>query len=160
MPARPQRRRRAAADFLPFTGEVQEARDTPDGGRYVRLTLAPGGPGASPDDGVLDAEFLFAPNDNIVGVRAASRGEPAGRGELALSFTRGFILDKNSARRRLEALRAALGWETAVVVTDYDAGFNSEAPVWVERVFRPFDERAKFEPSGLRYPMEGGVRPK
>lgn len=58
--------------------------------------------------------------DNLVNVRAASRAEPAeglgANGKLAISFTDGFVVDRNVARRRMDALRTALRWEVAPVI--------------------------------------------
>ncbi len=61
---------------------------------------------------IIDAEFIFPKDDNIVNARAASRAEPRFEtGRLALSFEQGVVFEKNLARRQLEALRKALRWE-------------------------------------------------
>jgi hypothetical protein len=95
-----------------------------------------------------------------VDVRAASRVEPEGGlgsgGQLALSFTEGLVLDRNVARRQMERLRTALRWEPVPVIADFNPAFNSEAPVWFERLFDPFNRRNDFQPSGVAYPAEGG----
>ena len=162
LPAQPKRQQRAKGDFVPFDGALAESRAGADGSRYVRITFGTdGGRADAVDDpsAVVDAEFLFLANDNVVNIRAASRAEPTsqglgGGGELALSFTQGLVVDRNAARRRMEALRAALRWELVPVLTDFDASFNPEAPLWVDRFFRPFDERNDFKPSGVAYPVE------
>ena len=162
MPARPERRRQTTS--VPFTGILAEARTTENGSQYVRITLGLRGPNGEEltdvEDpvNVIDAEFLFLKDDNIVNVRASSRVEPPtsglkGGGELALSFTSGIVVDRNVARRRLESLRTALRWDLAPVLTDFDPKFNPEAPVWLEKVFKPFDDRNDFKPSGIAYPV-------
>lgn len=163
MPEQPKRQRKQKNDYVPFDGAVVERRTTPAGAEYVRVVLGTAG-GAAADvadpSSVIDAEFLFLADDTIVNVRAASRAEPEGGlrsgGRLALSFTDGLVVDKNVARRRLEALRTALRWEVVPVVTDFNTMFNAEAPVFVEKLFDPFSQRASFEPSGMSYPAEGG----
>lgn len=167
LPEQPQRRKRDAADFTPFDGVLADSRTDPDGTRYLRLTLGTdGGRATEVEDPstVIDAEFLFLPNDSIVNVRAASRVQPeaggfGSNGQLALSFTQGFVVDKNVARRKMEALRTALRWDLAPVVTDFDPKFNPEAPVWVDKIFKPFDSRVTdFKPSGEAYPVGSGQR--
>jgi hypothetical protein len=122
----------------------------------VRITFGGGADEIEDPSNIIDAEFLFFVNDNIVNVRASSRADPPAQGgELALSFTSGVVLDRNTARRRVESLRTALRWEPAPVITDFDPKFNAEAPVWLEKVFRPFDSQLNsFEPSGVPYPVE------
>ncbi|KAL4446811.1 hypothetical protein ABPG77_008055 [Micractinium sp. CCAP 211/92] len=164
MPAQPKRQRKSKSDFVPFDGTVVERRTTAGGSEYVRLVLGTAGGAATEVEDpstVLDCEFLFIANDNIVNVRAASRAPPEGRlgtpgSQLALSFTDGLVVDKNVARRQMERLRTALRWEPAPVITDFDPRFNAEAPVWFERLFDPYNRRNKFEPSGIPYPVEGG----
>lgn len=164
MPERPERQR--ATEIDRFDGRLVERKTTDNGSEYVRIVF-----GAGDEEGneaenptqnsldpsrVLDAEFLFLVNDSIVNIRAKSRGDPGAKdGELALSFTSGLMIDRNIARRKMEALRTALRWEPAPVITDFDPKFNPEAPVWLEKVFRPFDtERNNFQPSGIPYPTE------
>lgn len=159
MPERPERQR--ATDIDRFDGTLVERKTTGNGSEYVRIVF--GGNAGNSESGevvnpsrTIDAEFLFLVNDSIVNIRANSRGDPGAQdGELALSFTSGLTIDKNIARRRMEALRTALRWEPAPVITDFDPKFNPEAPVWLEKVFRPFDtERNNFQPSGISYPVE------
>ena len=164
MPAQPVRRRQT--EVVRFDGVLVERRTTENGSEYVRITMGVRGPDGqevtSVEDpvNVLDAEFLFFKNDNIVNVRASSRAEPVSSGlqggELALSFTNGLIVDRNVARRKMDTLRNALRWDLAPVVTDFDPKFNPEAPTWLEKVFKPFDDRSGFKPSGYPYPVEGG----
>ena len=49
---------------------------------------------------VIDAEFAFIPNDNIITLRAASRVQPSGfEGKLKLSFTDSpLVLDANYSK--------------------------------------------------------------
>jgi hypothetical protein len=138
MPERPQRQRKGAADFVPFDGQVVERRTTPGGAEYVRITLGTAGGSAgevADPSTVIDAEFLFLPDDNIVDVRAASRVEPEGGlgsgGQLALSFTEGLVLDRNVARRQMERLRTALRWEPVPVIADFNPAFNSGEQGWM-----------------------------
>jgi hypothetical protein len=165
MPERPERQR--ATDIDRFDGTLVERKTTANGSEYVRIVFGGNGSGdvvngesgefeGSNPSRTIDAEFLFLVNDSILNIRANSRGDPGARdGELALSFTSGLTIDKNIARRRMEALRTALRWEPAPVITDFDPKFNPEAPVWLEKVFRPFDtERNNFQPSGISYPVE------
>ncbi|GAB4815568.1 hypothetical protein N2152v2_002614 [Parachlorella kessleri] len=153
-PPRPQRQ--VSLEFTPFDGEVAERYTTEAGSHYVRLLFgAAGGQATEVEEpsSVVDAEFLFLPNDSIVVVRGASRAEPKqNSGQFQLSFTSGFVLDRNVARQELESLRKALRWELAPVITDWDPRFNNNAPLWFERLFRPFDERNAFIPSGEAYP--------
>ncbi|KAG7673061.1 hypothetical protein Ndes2526B_g05369 [Nannochloris sp. 'desiccata'] len=161
MPARPQRRRQT--EIVPFDGILAERRTTANGSEYVRITLGiqKGGEEVVEVDDpvtVIDAEFLFLKDDNIVNVRASSRAEPPNSGlqsgELALSFTSGLIVDRNVAKRKMDTLRTALRWDLAPVLTDFDPKFNPNAPVWLEKVFKPFDDRNNFKPSGIAYPVE------
>ena len=163
MPERPKRRRQT--EIIPFDGILAERRTTADGSEYVRVTLGikdmqTGQEVSQIDDPVtvMDAEFLFLKNDNIVNVRASSRAEPPNSGlqsgELALSFTNGLVVDRNVARRKMETLRTALRWDLAPVLTDFDPKFNQDAPVWIEKIFKPFDDRNNFKPSGIAYPSE------
>jgi uncharacterized protein (DUF1499 family) len=126
MPEQP--KRRVKKDVVPFDGSVTERRALEGGGEYVRIvfgaspaSMVGGGEGTSSSSSstqdVIDAEFLFLPNDNIVNVRAASRGDGSGSGELALSFTKGLTVDRNVARRKLDALRTALHWELTPILT-------------------------------------------
>ncbi|KAI3434790.1 hypothetical protein D9Q98_002848 [Chlorella vulgaris] len=162
MPEQPKRQRKSSTEFVPFDGDVTERRTTPGGAEYVRIVLGTGGGGATQASNlseVIDCEFLFLPDDNIVDVRASSRVQPEGKlgsgGQLALSITEGLVLDKNVAGRQVERLRKALRWDVAPVLTDFNPAFNAEAPVWFERLFDPFNRRNKFQPSGLAYPAEG-----
>jgi len=154
MPERPKRRRQAAS--VPFDGVLAEQKTTSNGSEYVRITfgtkLAVQGDIVDPSE-IIDAEFLFLPGDSIVNVRAVSRGEPE-RGELALSYTQGIVVDRNIARKRMDALRTALRWELAAVLTDFSPQFNPQAPEFVEKIFKPFDDRSRFQPSGMSYPSE------
>lgn len=159
-----QPKRRIKKEFVPFDGVLQERRSVEGGGEYVRVTF--GLPnletvkdgeteGAIDPTEVIDAEFLFLPNDNIVNVRASSRVDTKeSSGRLALSFTRGVVIDKNVARRKMDDLRTALRWELVPILADFDPQFNPEAPTWFEKVFKPFDERSKFQPSGRSYPVD------
>ncbi|EFN57033.1 hypothetical protein CHLNCDRAFT_143734 [Chlorella variabilis] len=163
MPAQPRRQRKLATDFVPFDGQLVERHTTPSGAEYFRITLGTAGGAATEVDDpstVIDAEFLFLEGDNIVNVRAASRVEPEGKlgsgGQLAISFREGLVVDKNVARRQMERLRAALNWELTPVIADFSPAFNSEAPVFFEKLFDPFNRRNDFEPSGVSYPEEGG----
>lgn len=145
-----------------FNGTLVDRHTTENGSEYLRFTF--GDFVEQMDDatmksgiGVIDAEFLFFPDDSIVNIRASSRQQPESggldNGQIALSFTNGLVVDKNVARRTLERLRVALRWELTPVVTDFNPAFNPEAPVWLEKVFRPFDkERNGFVPSGIAYP--------
>ena len=154
--------------YVPFKGElIDRHTSTANGSEYVRLALYPSSPSGDgqEDQGevdpvdIIDAEFLFLAGDSIVNVRGVSREQPEsgllkGKGELALSFTQGLVVDKNIARRRLESRRKAVGWQLAPVMTDFDPKFNPEVPEIVERVFQPFSERNNFQPSGESYPYE------
>ena len=165
-----QPKRRLKKEFVPFDGVLKEKKSLEGGGQYVRIVFGLGGLeygkkkreddasvefSRNPAD-VIDAEFLFLPNDSIVNVRAASRGDSKDpiSGKLALSFTRGLVIDRNVARRRMDDLRTALKWELVPILADFDPQFNPAAPTWVEKVFKPFDERSRFEPSGRSYPIE------
>ena len=80
-----------------------------------------------------------AADDNIVDIRATSRGRPGLRdGMLGLSFSDGLAYDRNTAKRKVEQLRKALQWEAAPVVTDFDVRFNSKRLLWFEKLFQPF----------------------
>lgn len=157
MPERPQRRLKK--DIVPFKGHLEERRTTAGGSEYLRITFYPQEE-SDPMDlvDVIDAEFLFLKGDSIVNVRAVSRQQPEsdgfGKGELGLSFTQGFVVDKNVARRQMDKLRKALQWTIAPVLTDFDPKFNAEVPLAVERIFQPFSERNNFRPSGESYPVE------
>jgi hypothetical protein len=54
----------------------------------------------------------------------------------------------------METLRTALRWDLAPVLTDFNPQFNGNAPVWVEKIFKPLDDRNNFKPSGVAYPVE------
>lgn len=160
----PEQPKRQLKSGKPFDGKVLERHTTSDGAEYLWIVLGTaGGAAAEVEDPslVIDAEFLFLPNDDIVNVRAASRVAPVGGlgsgGELALSLTEGIMLDKNVARRHLEALREALRWEVAPVITDFDPAFNIEAPTLIDKLLDPFDRRNGFEPLGTAYPADEGV---
>ena len=72
-------------------------------------------------------------------IRAASRGQPGlGAGMLGLSLSDGLSYDQNTAKRTLEALRKALRWEQAPVITDFDVRFNQRRLLWFERLYQPF----------------------
>ena len=159
-PKRPQRTRRSEAEYVPFDGEVVDRKTTENGSEYLRITLGLSKQNEDPTQ-VIDCEFLFFPNDNLVDVRASSRVDPPSGGlqggELALSFTSGVVVDRNVARRQVDALRNALRWENAPVLTDFDPKFNPEAPLWLEKIFKPLDvDRNNFVPSGIPYPSSGG----
>jgi len=161
MPARPERRRQT--EITLFDGLLAERRTTANGSEYVRITLGVQKDGEQVVEvndpiKVIDAEFLFLKDDNIVNVRASSRAEPPKEGlqsgELALSFTNGLIVDRNVAKRKMDILRTALRWDLAPVLTDFDPKFNPNAPLWLEKVFKPLDDRNNFTPSGTAYPVE------
>lgn len=158
MPEKPQRRLKK--EIIPFNGHLEERRMTPGGSEYIRITFYPQEGSGDPIDpvDVIDAEFLFLKGDSIVNVRAVSRKQPESdgfdKGELGLSFTQGFVVDKNIARRQMDKLRKALQWTIAPVLTDFDPKFNAEVPLAVERIFQPFSEKNKFRPSGEAYPVE------
>ena len=69
-------------------------------------------------------------------------------------MTQGFVIDKNIARRRMDSLQRALGWQPATVLTDFNPQFNAEVPTVIERVFNPLSGRNAFKPSGIPYPTE------
>ena len=51
-------------------------------------------------------KFFCSTGDSIVVIRASSRVEPAGSsGQLALSFSKGVVFEKNAAAAGLERLR-------------------------------------------------------
>ncbi|PSC72961.1 hypothetical protein C2E20_3641 [Micractinium conductrix] len=163
MPAQPKRQRKTQGELLPFDGQLVARKTLPDGAEYIRVVLGTAGGAASEVEdvsSVMDAEFLFLADDNIVNVRCASRVQPEGGlrsgGQLALSFTQGLMIDKNVARRQMESLRQALRWELAPVITEFDPQFSAEAPVFVEKLFNPFSGKNSFQPSGYAYPSEGG----
>lgn len=48
---------------------------------------------------VIDAEFVFPPDDDIITLRASPRVQPEGAGSLTLSFTDGpIVFENNNAR--------------------------------------------------------------
>jgi len=105
--------------------------------------------GASP---VYDAEFSFPAADELCNVRFASRaGDGAGeKSQLALSFTRGFAVDQNGARLLAEDLHKALRWDLAVVITGFDARWNNDQELIIEKPFnalRAASRAAKGEPA-------------
>eukprot|EP00887_Chlorella_sp_A99_P001120 scaffold14.g1120.t1 len=119
----PEQPKRQLKSGKPFDGKVLERHTTSDGAEYLWIVLGTaGGAAAEVEDPslVIDAEFLFLPNDDIVN---------------------GIMLDKNVARRHLEALREALRWEVAPVITDFDPAFNIEAPTLIDKLLDPFDRR-------------------
>ena len=148
LPERPKVRRAAADSIVRFKGKVTAKEVTPGGSTYVRCRVE----GGDDPSETIDAEFLFLANDSIVNVRAVSEVQPEeGKGKLALSMTQGFVRDSNKAREQMESLRRALGWNLAVVLTDFDPKFNAEVPTVVERIFNPLSD---FKPSGIPYPSE------
>jgi len=153
LPERPKIRRASADSIVRFRGKVLENEKTPGGSTYVRVRI-------DGDDATetIDAEFLFLAGDNIVNVRAVSLEQPETDsnkgGKLALSMTQGFVIDKNIARRRMDSLQRALGWQPATVLTDFNPQFNAEVPTVIERVFNPLSGRNAFKPSGIPYPTE------
>jgi uncharacterized protein (DUF1499 family) len=158
LPERPKVRR--SSSITPFRGTVVESSPTPGGSHYVSVTLFPesGDQNADPTE-IIDCEFLFLKGDNIVNVRATSRQQPESeglnKGQLSFGNVSGLTLDKNLARRKVESLRKALGWNIVTVVSDFDPAFNPEVPVFVERIFQPFSEaKNSFRPSGIPYPSD------
>ena len=153
LPERPKIRRASADSIVRFRGKVLENEKTPGGSTYVRVRI-------DGDDATetIDAEFLFLAGDNIVNVRAVSLEQPETDsnkgGKLALSMTQGFVIDKNIARRRMDSLQRALGWQPATVLTDFNPQFNAEVPTVIERVFNPRSGRNASKPSGIPYPTE------
>ena len=82
----------------------------------------------------------------MVDIRAASRKNPGVRGaNLSLSLSTGLQYDTNVAKRELEALRKALRWEEAPVVTDFDPRYNQRRPLFFERLYQPFLHNQEFE---------------
>jgi hypothetical protein len=80
--------------------------------------------------------------DNIVDIRAATRGHPGLQdAQLGLSLTGGLTYDSNTAKRRMEELRKALQWENAPVLTDFDPRYNNKRLLWFERLYQPFLSR-------------------
>lgn len=152
----PQPRRQKSAEVVPFDGVLVDRSVTKAGCDYVRIVFGTAGGTATevedPSE-VIDAEFIFFPDDNIAVLRAASRAEPArSSGQLGFSFTDALVVDRNTARRQLDSLRQALRWQPVPVITDFDPNFNPEVPLWFERLFQPFDDRNNFTPSGEAYP--------
>ncbi|GBF91624.1 hypothetical protein Rsub_04364 [Raphidocelis subcapitata] len=97
-----------------------------------------GGRRADPSS-AIDVEFLFLADDSVVNVRAASRAEPGiASGRLALSFEKGIVFERNRAREQLEELRKALRWELIPVLSNDDVKFNSDRPLFFERLYQPF----------------------
>lgn len=129
-------------DGQPFDGVLADRHTTGEGAEYVRLTFGTAGGAATEVDdpsSVIDAEFLFLADDNIVVLRAASRAEPQrGQGSLSLNFSKGIVFDANAAGRLLERLRKALSFEVTPVITDFDPRFNGSKPLWFERLYKPF----------------------
>eukprot|EP00884_Botryococcus_braunii_P001849 jgi/Botrbrau1/11665/Bobra.168_2s0020.1 len=95
---------------LPFKAAWSNASRTKPAACTCMLYLIPGAAG------VVDAEFLFPPGDNIVGVRAASRKQPGGfrPASLKLSMSSGLVLDANATRQEMDRLRKALSWEVTI----------------------------------------------
>lgn len=157
LPDRPKVRRAAQSSIVPFKGTILERSTTPGGSQYVKVTLFPEEGDADDQTEIIDAEFLFLRGDNIVNVRATSREQPETdgfkKGKLSVNMT-GFVVDKNLARRKVDALRKALGWNIATVMVDFDPAFNAEVPTVVERIFNPFSEKNAFKPSGIPYPVD------
>eukprot|EP00951_Prasinocladus_malaysianus_P025211 scaffold220368_cov46-Prasinocladus_malaysianus.AAC.1 len=85
--------------YTPFDGQLVDRHTTEDGSEYIRLVFGLS-QGEQDPARVVDAEFVFPPDDDIVLLRAASRAEPvAGEGTLRLSFTGSPLrLDNNYAR--------------------------------------------------------------
>jgi hypothetical protein len=146
-PNRPQPKRRGFT--TKFNATVQERKTTSGGSEYIRLTFPPSKETDKASTTTIDMELLFIDADNLVNIRAVSRGEPTGNGKLGLSMTRGIVLDKNEAREKAEELRRALGWDVAPVITDFDPQFNAEVPVVIEKIF---SAKPNFTPSGEAYP--------
>lgn len=49
---------------------------------------------------------------------------------MALSFSDGLEVDRNTSRRLLQRLRQSLRWEEAPVITGFDPRFNQSQPLW------------------------------
>eukprot|EP00208_Stichococcus_sp_RCC1054_P006789 CAMPEP_0206142630 /NCGR_PEP_ID=MMETSP1473-20131121/17675_1 /ASSEMBLY_ACC=CAM_ASM_001109 /TAXON_ID=1461547 /ORGANISM="Stichococcus sp, Strain RCC1054" /LENGTH=319 /DNA_ID=CAMNT_0053537703 /DNA_START=96 /DNA_END=1055 /DNA_ORIENTATION=+ len=141
LPDQPKAKYQAQGSAQLFDGVVADRHTTKEGVEYVRVTF--GTAGGDADDvqdptSVVDAEFLFPSDDNIVVLRAASRAQPEGRGSLQLNFSKGLVFENNVSARALEQLRKALRWEVVPVITDFDPRFNSNKPLWFEKLYKPF----------------------
>lgn len=139
MPDQPERAKAGIAAL--FDGVLSERHTTGEEAEYVRLTFGSEGGSAqfvTDPSSVVDAEFIFPSDDNIVVLRAASRVQPQGRGSLGLNFSKGLVFDNNTAARSLEQLRKALRWEVVPVITDFDPRFNGNKPLWFENLYKPF----------------------
>lgn len=125
---------------LAFNGTVAERHTAADGSaEYLHLIFGTNefveGRGAN----VVDAEFLFLKDDNIVDLRASSRMNPTqADGQLSLSLSKGVVYDQNVAQRQLERLRKALQWESVPVITGFDPRFNQDKPLFFEKLYQPF----------------------
>jgi len=125
----------------PFDGKLLDHHITPDDYEYLRFVFGSSHAESEPFR-VIDAEFVFVPNDDIVALRASSRVQPTGGGTLNLSFTESpVVLDQNYSRQQLERLRKALRFEIVPVITDFDPRFNNEKQLWFEKLFDPANER-------------------
>eukprot|EP00891_Asterochloris_glomerata_P003164 jgi/Astpho2/3164/Aster-x0566 len=135
-PPRPLRQKQVAAQL--FDGKVMDSHTANDGSKYIRVLFG----STTEDDPValIDAEFSFPADDNIINLRASSRTQPDRRtnGSLSLSLSKGVVYDQNAARRLLERLRKALNFETVPVITGFDPKYNSEEPLFFERLYQPF----------------------
>mmetsp|Transcript_17183 Transcript_17183/g.43623 ORF Transcript_17183/g.43623 Transcript_17183/m.43623 type:complete len:328 (-) Transcript_17183:974-1957(-) len=138
--SRPQAQRQL--DYVPFDGMLRDRHTTEDGAEYIRLTFGASEAGADPAK-VVDAEFIFPQDDDIVLLRASSRVAPGETsGTLKLSFTDApLVFDRNYARLLLEQLRKALRFQIVPVITDFDPRFNNDKQLWFEKLLDPANDR-------------------
>lgn len=81
----------------------------------------------------------FPADDNIVDIRASSRGIPGqSDGQVSLSLSKGLVYDQNIAQRQLERLRKAMQWESAPVITGFDPRYNQNQSLFFEKLYQPF----------------------
>lgn len=81
----------------------------------------------------------FPADDNIVDIRASSRGTPGqSDGQVSLSLSKGLVYDQNIAQRQLERLRKAMQWESAPVITGFDPRYNQNQSLFFEKLYQPF----------------------
>lgn len=125
---------------IAFKGTVVERHTAADGSaEYLHLVFGTGEYNEGQGLNVVDAEFLFLKDDNIVDLRASSRLKPIrSDGQLSLSLSKGVIYDQNLAQRQLERLRKALQWESVPVITGFDPRFNQDKPLFFEKLYQPF----------------------
>ena len=78
-------------------------------------------------------------DDNIVDIRASSRGKPAqSDGKVSLSLSKGVVYDQNLAQRQLERLRKAMQWESVPVITGFDPRYNQDKQLFFEKLYQQF----------------------